>query len=47
MHGQTRALGESFETPDGVELLYPCDPDAPVEETIRCACAVATRLKPR
>lgn len=46
MHGQLRSLGESFETPDGVEISYPCDPDAPPEETIRCACAVATRLKP-
>jgi hypothetical protein len=47
MHGMTRGLGEAFETPDGVELLYPCDPDAPPEETIQCTCAVATRLKPR
>lgn len=45
MHGQTRGMGEAFETPGGVGLLYPCDPSAPPEETINCTCAVATRLK--
>lgn len=46
MAGQTRGYGEPFETPDGVELRYPCDPEAPIEETANCTCAVATRIVP-
>ncbi len=45
MHGQIRGFGEAFETPKGAELRYPCDPEAPPEETIGCTCAVATRLR--
>src|ERR1700748_2768428 len=46
MQGQLRGMGEAFETPAGVALSYPCDPNAPAAETIGCRCAVATRLKP-
>lgn len=44
MDGQQRAIDEAFETDDGVELMYPGDPDAPIEETVQCRCAVVTRL---
>lgn len=44
MHGQRRAYGEPFETPDGAELRYPCDPDAPADETVCCKCALARHV---
>lgn len=43
MDKQKRKLGDSFETGDGVQLAYPGDPDAPIEETAQCRCVVATR----
>lgn len=46
MHNQVRGMGEAFETPGGIELRYPCDPEAPIEETANCTCAVATRIVP-
>lgn len=45
MHGQKRAIGESFRSPSGVLLRYPGDPDAPPSETVHCGCLVVTRFK--
>ena len=45
MSGQKRRLGEPFIADDGTELMYPCDPSAPAKHTIRCTCAVVTRLR--
>ncbi len=44
MNGQTRLMGESFETRDGVRLMFPGDPGAPLAEIIQCRCSVSTRL---
>jgi hypothetical protein len=46
MHGQVRGYGEKFVSGLGAELRYPGDPEASGEETISCACALSTRLKP-
>lgn len=40
LDGQERGLNEPFETEDGVELMFPGDPDAPPEETINCRCVL-------
>jgi len=44
MNGQRRKWGEPFETPAGVKLRYPGDPEAPPSETINCRCVLGTRL---
>lgn len=44
MNGQKRGFDEPFETGDGVKLMMPHDPDAPLEEVLGCACGVSTRL---
>lgn len=44
MEGQIRSFGEAFVTGAGNLLMYPGDPDAPADETIRCRCTLATRL---
>ena len=44
MHGQARGWDEPFLSGRGRELLYPGDPAAPADETIRCACVVTYRL---
>ena len=38
MDGQIRDVDEPYQTPDGVELLYPRDPRGPAGETINCGC---------
>jgi hypothetical protein len=43
MNGQERGLNEPFRSGLGNELMFPCDPAAPAEETINCRCAVTTR----
>jgi hypothetical protein len=40
MDGQIRGVNEPFVTPDGIELMYPRDPNAPAEETVECHCVV-------
>ncbi|HET9893243.1 MAG TPA: hypothetical protein VFQ42_22385 [Mycobacterium sp.] len=47
MNGQTRGWGEPFLSGKGRELLYPGDPDAPVDETANCGCARTVRVRPR
>ncbi len=48
MHGQKRSWGEPFISGLGNELRFPGDPEADIEETAGCACAVSTRLlRPR
>ena len=42
LSGQVRALGEPFKP----GLRYPCDPNAPADEVVRCRCVLATRLDP-
>ncbi len=42
MHGQKRPFGEAFVSGLGNLLLYPCDPRAPLRDTARCRCLVAT-----
>lgn len=44
MNNQKRDFGESFTTGDGVDLDYPGDPSAPIEETVQCRCVVSTTL---
>lgn len=44
MNGQTVAYGENFTAPDGTQLRYPHDPDAPAEHTIGCFCRVEYRI---
>lgn len=45
MHGQIRGWGEPFMSPSGAQLLYPGDPDAPVEETANCRCTRTVRIR--
>lgn len=47
MHGQKRAWGEPFISGLGNELMFPCDPDAPVEEVANCRCARTVRMRSR
>jgi hypothetical protein len=47
MNQQKRGLYEPFISGRGNTLMYPCDPDAPPEETIHCTCVVSTRYIPR
>lgn len=44
MDGDTRGLDEPFVTPDGVEIMHPGDPNAPISETAQCACLVTVRI---
>lgn len=44
MDGQKRKFGEKFQSGSGAQLAYPCDPDAPIEDTAGCTCIVTTRL---
>lgn len=45
MRGQQRGIDEPFETPSGIELMYPGDEDAPASETANCKCTVTTRFR--
>lgn len=38
MDGQTVAYDEPFIAPDGTEIMFPRDPKAPANHTIRCGC---------
>lgn len=40
MDGQERGLEEPFESPSGALLMYPGDPDAPLDETANCRCVL-------
>ena len=42
MNGQVRPLGEPFITGNGVAILYPGDPNAPVNERANCRCVLVT-----
>lgn len=44
MRGQQRGLTEPFESGLGNLLLYPGDPSAPAEDTVKCRCVVTTRF---
>ena len=44
LNGTTAKWGEAWTTENG-SLRYPGDPLAPPEETIRCRCAILTRIK--
>lgn len=46
MSGQTRALGEAFESGYGNLLAYPGDPDAPASEIIHCRCGLSFEAAP-
>lgn len=41
MHGETVAVGQSFELPDGTRMRYPGDPSAPIKHLANCRCSVA------
>lgn len=40
LSGQTKPAGEPFVTEDGVKMMYPHDPHAPLDEVIGCRCWV-------
>lgn len=42
MDGQTVGVDEPFTAPDGTQLMFPCDPNAPVAHTANCHCQVDT-----
>jgi hypothetical protein len=44
MNEQKRGFGEAFTSGAGFALMFPGDPTAPAAETIRCRCAVTTRV---
>lgn len=44
MDGQTRPLGEAFQSGNGVFLRYPGDSSAPAREVAGCRCVVARRF---
>ena len=44
MNGQTRGYEEPFVSGLGNELMFPGDPDAPIEETAQCTCVVTVRV---
>jgi hypothetical protein len=44
MSGQSVGLNESFISPSGARLRYPCDPLAPLSETAQCRCNVTIRI---
>lgn len=44
MDGQTRPLGEPFMSGNGVQLRYPGDSSAPVNEVANCQCVVSRRF---
>lgn len=44
MDNQKRKPGETFTSGEGFALRYPGDPEAPIEETAQCRCAVGTRI---
>ena len=46
MDNQTRLIGEAFMSGNDNALMFPGDPDAPVEETANCRCTVTTRYDP-
>ena len=38
-------VNEPFTLPDGVQMDYPGDPDAPPEHVINCRCSIAFEVK--
>lgn len=44
MEGQSVGLDEPFITGDGVSIMYPGDPSAPIEEVAGCRCDVDSRI---
>jgi len=44
LNGESVGLNEPFVTSTGVQLMYPCDPAAPIEETANCRCYVENRI---
>lgn len=44
MRGQKRRWGQAFTSGLGNALRYPCDPDAPAEDSVQCRCAKSTRV---
>lgn len=38
IHNQTREIAAKYELPNGVQLMYPRETGAPVEEVANCAC---------
>ncbi len=44
LDGQTVGMRESFQSPSGAQLRYPCDPSAPLSETAQCRCNVTYRI---
>ena len=47
MLGQIREIGRPFVAPDGTELMYPGDPNAPIRHTANCRCTVIPVVEPR
>lgn len=44
MEGQKVGKDEPFIDGDGNQLMFPGDPDAPIETTAQCRCVITTRL---
>jgi hypothetical protein len=38
LHGQVRDMDRPFYSADGIRIMYPRDPNAPIKEVIRCGC---------
>lgn len=48
MNGQRRPWGVPFDNPlTGAQLMYPCDPNAPIRETAQCTCVEVVRIRRR
>lgn len=46
MSGQEQPWGKPFVNPiTGNALMYPCDPNAPIEETAQCTCIEVVRIR--
>lgn len=44
MNKQKVSFDGKFQSRPGVFLAYPCDPDAPVEETVNCRCFMQVKI---